>query len=60
MAEEGVPAEWTDDLLAEHVADILFDGSESYEPDCVLCEQAIQRGHWEKYGYTRERLNGGD
>jgi hypothetical protein len=35
--------------LAEHVADILFDGS-VYNPDCVLCKRAVETGAFAAYG----------
>lgn len=45
-----VPQEWTNDVVSDHVASIVFDGEE-YEPECVLCQKAVGLGYFAHYGY---------
>ena len=46
-----VPQEWTDEVLADHVAGIVFDGDGDYEPECVLCQKAVALGLFARYGW---------
>lgn len=34
----------------DHVSDIMFDATESPDPDCMLCKAAIGLGIWAAYG----------
>jgi hypothetical protein len=45
-----VPQEWTEEVLSEHAAGIVFDGDE-YEADCVLCQKAQALGYFTHYGF---------
>jgi hypothetical protein len=45
-----VPQEWTDEVVRDHAAGIVFDGEE-YEPECVLCQKAVGLGYFAHYGY---------
>lgn len=47
---DSVPTEWTEELLQEHVSEIVFDASEEYDPDCVLCQKAQALGLFDPYG----------
>jgi hypothetical protein len=33
-------------LVEEHIADIMFDGSDSPEPGCLLCRYGLELGVW--------------
>jgi hypothetical protein len=48
-AEEGA-ARLLREEVEEHVSDIMFTGSESPDPDCVLCKHGIEIGVWARYG----------
>lgn len=50
---ECVPQEWTNDVVSDHVASIVFDGEE-YEPECVLCQKAVGLGYFAHFGYEVE------
>jgi hypothetical protein len=49
MIPDIFPPEWTDDALREHVADIMFNGAESLDPDCILCQEAAHGGHFDRF-----------
>jgi hypothetical protein len=44
-----VPGEWTRELLQDHVGEIVFNGVERMELDCVLCQQAALAGLWDHW-----------
>lgn len=48
-AEEGA-ARLLREEVEEHVSEIMFAGSESPDPDCLLCKHGIEMGVWEHYG----------
>lgn len=48
--DDAVPADWELEVLREHVAEIVFDSSERYEPDCALCRRAVAAGLFDPFG----------
>lgn len=45
------PREAVEQEVREHVGDIMFDGQESPNPDCLLCQKALDLGVWAEWGY---------
>jgi len=48
-APQSAPGEWTRELLQDHVSEIMFNGVERIELDCVLCQQAALAGLWDHW-----------
>lgn len=55
VAEQTVPPEWTEEVLAGHVAEIVFDGGAVVEPECVLCQEAAVAGLWDRHAGDDDR-----
>jgi hypothetical protein len=41
---------FTDDQVAEHVAEIMFDPLAEPEPECLLCQRASVLRIWQEWG----------
>lgn len=40
-----------DDVVRDHVTDILFDPNDMPDKDCMLCRQGVAQGVWAEFGY---------
>lgn len=40
----------TEDEVSEHAAGVMFDSHDA-DPDCLLCQRAVELGVWADYGY---------
>ena len=45
-------AEWERDEVWEHAGEIMFDGSDRPDPDCLLCKRGIEMGAWAHFGVS--------
>lgn len=42
----------SEEVIAEHVADVMFDAEEAADSDCALCLRGVELGIWQRYGVT--------
>lgn len=49
-------AEITEDMLREHVSEVMFDPGSQFEPDCVFCRRAVQLGYFAAFGIGPDDL----